>query len=393
MLRCISFRLARTSRRGGGSWSHPAVRDSGVASMFAASHSQASATASRNASGRSPSVEEVSHDNTIHAADNPTAYGLRDNPYRNNWKAAEPMAGHFSYADFRHHMEAVRRERGAERGSTTSTETPRSDDFQSHHGTASSSRGAWRGETEIGGSGEGPAAGGAASSLFKRGRPRTITELCRNLVDAAFEPRESDSKAFGGDGATERAQRKEELKHLDPRITPIFHEELMRDTLRSVQALRTPSGAIVPNGRDSLLKGRLVGLLFFSESDRSMAFMRRLRTFHAAHHPDFITVAISLAGKEMLDVTRGFGFYHLTHREGGATWVTRDVGLEMKLLVPLPRLVVVDGSTGKEISRRGVTEVVAHPESCFEWWRRGDSDCTLWDYCKTWYLSDGYQQC
>lgn len=239
------------------------------------------------------------------------------------------------------------------------------------------------------GGGEGPERGGAASGLFRKGRPRTITEFCHNLLNAAFEPRASDSKAFGGDGATERAERKEELKHLDPRISPIFHEELMEDSLRCVQAIRSPSGAILSNGREELLKGRIVGLLFFSESERCMAFMRYLRAFHEQHHPDFLVVAVSLAGSyEMLDLTRGFGFYHVTHRDGGASWVMRDVGLEMKLFVPLPRLIIVDGTTGKQISRRGVTEVWTHPDKCMSWWKNRESDCSLLDIMSTWYLTD-----
>lgn len=282
--------------------------------------------------------------------------------------------------------------RGQKNSATRDSHGGKSGDTTSHHGTVSTGKNSWRGgrEQEMSGGGEGPELGGAASGFFRKGRPRTITELCTNLLNAAFEPRASDSKAFGGDGATERAERKEELKHLDPRISPIFHKELMADGLRCVQSIRAPSGAIIPNGREALLKGRLVGLLFFSETERCMAFMRHLRTFHEQHHPDFLVVAISLAGtNEMLDLTRGFGYYHLTHRNGGATWVIRDVGLEVKPFLPLPRLIIVDGTTGKQLSRRGVTEVWSHPDKCMSWWKNEESDCSFLDVMRTWYLSDG----
>eukprot|EP00796_Vickermania_ingenoplastis_P011749 gene11749-8079_t len=389
-LRRSAIHLGRTSRRhGSGSWSHPSIRGSGVSE--GAPQGFARRGAGMPAHGGHPP-----NPNTIDAADNPIAYGMAENPYRNNWKAAAPMPGHFSYADFQQHVEKVREERGRSgrfggkesSSSSSSSSRPGGDEanafHSSHHGTASAGRGSWRGDDPNGGS----ATEGNGTLLFRRGRPKTLTELCRHLMDAAFEPRASDSTMYGGDGATERAQRKEELKHLDPRITPIFHEDMMQDRLRSVRTIRTPSGALCPNGREALLKGRLVGLLFFSESERSMAFMRLLSRFHQLHHPDLIIAAVSLANTEMLSATRGLGFYHITHRDGGATWVQRDVGLELKLLVPLPRLLIVDGSTGREISRRGVTEVVAHPEECMKWWRAGESGCSVWDYCRTWYLTD-----
>lgn len=404
MFRAAARRLARTSRRGsagGGGWTHPTLRDT---QPFAAGpiHSSSSSV---------PHAEEVRGDGgdggmgvsgTVYAADNPSSTmggsSNSTNSYRNNWKAAEPMPGHFSYVDFRQQMERMRRERGSERHRAFGTEKEGSSSSDSsgggggtgattsHHGTASMKRSSWRGGASVH---ETTAREGGGGTMFPGGRPRTITDLCRQLIDAAFVPRESDSKLYGGDGATERAQHQEELKHLDPKISPIFHPELMADTLRSVQSVWTPSGALVPNGREMLLKGRIVGLLFFSESERSLAFMRRLQSIHATHHPDLVVVCISLANSEMRETTRGFGFYHLTHRDGGATWVQRDVGLEVKLFSPLPRLVVVEGSGGKEITRSGVTQVVSHPHECVSAWCRGEAvECSALDYMKTWYLAD-----
>lgn len=329
------------------------------------------------------------HDNTIHAADNPEVYGMRDNPYRNNWKATAPMPGHFSYADYHSEIKRHRAARQSGERSAASKASPEDEEGAaaaaqptSHHGEASKGRTSWRG-------GDSEADNSPIEFLAKK-KPRTITELCRNLLDAAFEPRESDSTLFGGDGATERVKMKEDLKRLDSHIVPLFHEDLMRDTLRNVRAIVTASGAVIPEGREELLKGHVVGLLFFTESDRSFAFMRRLHAFHKKHNPDFIVVGVSVADKELQDVTRGFGFHHLRHRDGGATWVERDAGLEMKLFFPLPRLIVVDGSTGHVISRSGVTDVVAHGDVCMDWWRRGVTECSVWDYVKTWYLSEGY---
>lgn len=401
--------LARTSRREGaahGSWSHPHITDDrealaaafrthggGGAGGRAPSAGVGSSQTAGGGGGASPAVP-------TDAADNAALYGMQENPYHNNWKATAPQAGHFSYADFRQHLEVERKRKGVGRSGLKEGEG----EFRSHHSTVHDTTTSWRGKSNstnlqglpkhASGSAADAAAAAAAeqdstAALFHKKRPKTITEFCKSLFDASFEPREADSKAFGGDGATERASQMEDLKRLDSRIAPIFHENLMNDTLRNLRSLITPSGAICTAGREELLKGRLVGLLFFSESERSMAFMRLLKAFCAVHSPDFVVVAMSLAGQEMSEVSRGHGFYHATHRGGGATWVKRDAGLEMKLLVPLPRLLIVDGTTGVVISRSGVTEVVSRSETCMKAWREGYSDCTMWDYIKTWYLSDG----
>ncbi|ESL09521.1 hypothetical protein TRSC58_02756 [Trypanosoma rangeli SC58] len=218
-------------------------------------------------------------------------------------------------------------------------------------------------------------------SMIKR-QQMTLTKLMHLTMDATFRPKDPDSQVYGGDGATQRAALREELKTMDHRITPFAHEELLNDYLKNVMALTGPSGQVCDR---ELLRGRLVGLFFFTESERSLAFMRQLQPFHQKHRQDFVVLAISLGGKEMVDVTRQHGFFHCTHRNG-ATWVTRDAGLMVRPVSPLPRLIVVDGTSGEEITRSGLTAVVTHPDTCFQAWRRGAPGHEWWDYFKTFYL-------
>ncbi|KAG5506497.1 hypothetical protein JKF63_06000 [Porcisia hertigi] len=210
----------------------------------------------------------------------------------------------------------------------------------------------------------------------------TLTRLMHLMMDATLKPRDPDSRGFGGDGATKLAEQREELKTMDQRIVPFQHDDVMNDYLKNIDKLRSPSGAVCQ--RDAL-KGRLVGLLFFTESERSLAFMRHLQRFHKSHSPDFVVIALSLAAKEMMDLTRSFGFFHCTHRDG-ASWVSRDAGLMLRPLVALPRLIVVNGTSGVEITRGGVTAVMANPDTCFQAWRRGEGGFRYRDWLKSMYM-------
>ncbi|EAN94840.1 hypothetical protein C3747_133g38 [Trypanosoma cruzi] len=218
-------------------------------------------------------------------------------------------------------------------------------------------------------------------SMIRR-QQMTFTKLIQLTMDATFRPKDSDSQIYGGDGATQRTALREELKTMDRRITPFAHEELLNDYLKNIVAFSGPSGQVCDR---ELLRGRLVGLLFFTESEWSLAFMRKLKSFHQRHRQDFVVIAISLAGKEMMDVTRQHGFFHCAHRDG-ATWVSRDAGVMIRPLTPLPRLIVVDGKNGEEITRSGLTAVLTHPDTCFAAWRRGAPGHEWWDYLKTFYL-------
>ncbi|CAD2215169.1 hypothetical protein AGDE_08760 [Angomonas deanei] len=215
------------------------------------------------------------------------------------------------------------------------------------------------------------------------GRERgTLTRLVEGLVEATFKPKDADSRTFGGEGTSHRNEMKADLKYMDPRIVPFLHEELSSDMLRTVRQIMTPSGQAT--SRD-LVKGRLVGILFFTESERSRAFMLALRDFHRQHAADFVVVCVSLAGKEMLDITRALGFYHCLRRDGGQ-WVERDSGLVVSTVQPLPRLIICDGTTGKKITDGGVTAVLAAPDTCFEEWRKGREGWEWWQVVYTFFI-------
>ncbi|GET88193.1 hypothetical protein, conserved [Leishmania tarentolae] len=210
----------------------------------------------------------------------------------------------------------------------------------------------------------------------------TLTRLMQLMLEATLKPRDPDSRGFGGDGATKLAEQREELKTMDQRIVPFQHDDVMNDYLKNIDRLYSPSGA---QCQRDVLKGRLVGLLFFTESERSLTFMRYLQRVHKRHSPDFVVVALSLAAKEMMDVTRSFGFFHCTHRDG-ASWVSRDAGLILRPFVALPRLIVVNGTSGIEITRGGVTAVMANPDTCFQAWRRGEGGYRYRDWLKSMYM-------
>ncbi|CCW64476.1 unnamed protein product [Phytomonas sp. EM1] len=218
-------------------------------------------------------------------------------------------------------------------------------------------------------------------SLIDR-KELTLTKTIELMMNATFKPRDADSRVFGGDNRTKIAEQREEFKNMDSRIVPFMHDDLMFDYLKNINQLHGPSGQLYT--RD-ILVGRLVGLLYFTESERSLAFMRELKRFHQKHTPDFVVVSISLGGKEMMDVSRQFGFYHCSHRDG-ATWVTRDAGLMMRPWTPMPRLIIVNGSTGVEITRSGLTAVLVNPDTCFDEWKRGESGVKACDWLQTIYI-------
>jgi hypothetical protein len=169
---------------------------------------------------------------------------------------------------------------------------------------------------------------------------------------------------------------------MDKRIQPFAHDELCNNTLKTIDELDAPNGAKVTA---AFLEGKVVGLLFFTESARSHAFMRLLEVFNKKHQPDFAVVCISMCGREHVHVTKKHGFFHCTHTNG-ATWVTRDAGVMVRPLTPMPRLVIVNGTTGVEITKSGLTAVVANPETCFREWVYGRAGCDFKDYFKAWFL-------
>lgn len=333
-----------------------------------------------------------------------SGYGAADHPSHYSWKADPSFNKPPPQMDFT----ATTSLRGAEHGSLphkakrVSSAAPPIQDVLNGGGSAGDARGsASRGASSSAGEGTnwlGGDRGKAIPDTLERATMQhafgagdfsmvdrekiTLTRLLRLMADATLKPRDADSRAFGGDGATRLAEQREELKTMDQRIVPYQHDDLLNDYLKNVDQLHTPSGALCQR---EVLQGRLVGLLFFTESERSRVFMQRLQPFHKKHSPDFVVVAVSMAGKEMMDLTRAFGFFHCTHRDG-ATWVARDTGMMVRPFVPLPRLVVVNGTTGVEVTRGGVTAVVAHPDTCFQAWRRGERGYEFRDYLESMYL-------
>eukprot|EP00331_Platyophrya_macrostoma_P024208 CAMPEP_0176451412 /NCGR_PEP_ID=MMETSP0127-20121128/27822_1 /TAXON_ID=938130 /ORGANISM="Platyophrya macrostoma, Strain WH" /LENGTH=203 /DNA_ID=CAMNT_0017839465 /DNA_START=119 /DNA_END=727 /DNA_ORIENTATION=- len=174
----------------------------------------------------------------------------------------------------------------------------------------------------------------------------TLDNMLRIVATAGFKPQDSDAKVNGGDGGTHRNYLKGELKKMDKRIQPFLHEDLALDTLKTIEELDAPNGGKVTR---AFLKDKIVGLLFFSESNRCAAFMDLLETFHKKMQPDFAVVCISMCSRECMHISKQHGFFHLTY-PNGATWVTRDTGIMVRGFSPLPRLVVCNGTTGKIIT-------------------------------------------
>lgn len=210
----------------------------------------------------------------------------------------------------------------------------------------------------------------------------TLQTLGKMTIAAAYRLQDADAPVNGGDGATHRNHLKGELKKMDKRIQPFAHEELCNNTLKTINELDAPNGAKIS---PAFLEGKIVGLLFFTESNRSAAFMRLLGEFLKRHSPDFAVVAVSMCSREQVQMTKRHGFYHCTHANG-ATWVTRDAGVQYRPLTPLPRLIIVNGTTGHEITKSGVTCVVANPDTCFAEWANGRDGCDFKDYPKAWFL-------
>ncbi|KAL7698738.1 hypothetical protein NQL31_000740 [Lotmaria passim] len=411
----LSSLLRRTSRKGPGSWTEPILLHSRHRLSEGSPQQQSSSSANAAASarngntkrknvGRSPASSSGSAASFYDGADNAYQYasargmdsghGSASHPSHYSWKADPALNKAPPGMDFTGAL------RGAEHGAlphkttrVTNAAPPIQDLGNSNGGGGSSKAQQSTGTNWLGGD-RGKAipdtlehatmqhAFGAGEFSMVDRQKLTLTRLLRLMADATLKPRDADSRAFGGDGATKLAEQREELKTMDQRIVPFQHDDLLNDYLKNVDRLHTPSGAICQR---EVLQGRLVGLLFFTESERSLAFMRRLQPFHKAHSPDFVVVAVSLAGKEMMDVTRSFGFFHCTHRDG-ATWVTRDAGLMLRPLVPLPRLVIVNGTTGIEVTRGGVTAVMANPSTCFQAWRRNESGYRWRDWLQSMYM-------
>lgn len=211
----------------------------------------------------------------------------------------------------------------------------------------------------------------------------SLDNMLKITVSAAFREQDADAKVYGGDGATHKNHLKGQLKHLDKRLQPFLHEDITSNLLKSIHEMEAPNGARVSS---ACLQDRIVGILFFSESRRSHAFMLKLEEFAKKYHPHFAVVCISLCSRECVDISHRHGFFHVTHSKG-AFWVQRDCGLMVRPFLPPPKLVVVNGNNGNEITRSGLTAVLCHPDTCFSEWRAGREGFDFRDYPRTWIIN------
>lgn len=207
------------------------------------------------------------------------------------------------------------------------------------------------------------------------GRPRSIMEWIMRAVNEISEPYKGKSMLYDDDGQTKRAMVREDLKRVGDRFDVARYVNVEKDVLRGMKAIHSPSGEVCDCG---ILKGRLVGLLFFGETERSSAFMQKLRPFHSCNSEDFVVIAISLGAQEMMNLTRANGFYHCTRYNGAAT-VTSDVSVQVRHFSGLPQLFVLDGTTSHIITRGGVTAVSVNPDTCLKAWIRGEPGYTWTD--------------
>lgn len=203
----------------------------------------------------------------------------------------------------------------------------------------------------------------------------------RLAVENTFEARDADDRMYGGSNATQKAHAYNELKHFDRRIATPFHPELTMNVLKNASFYTGPNGQIFTN---DFLEGRIVGICLCSETQRCLTFMNLLSQFTKQHRGDFIPIVMSGAKEEMEQQAFGAGLFYLSHVRGSAL-VKRDLGLNTGRFLPLPRLIIVDGTTGFVITTSGFTAVKVKPETCFAEWVNGESGVDWTDYPLGWF--------
>eukprot|EP00760_Papus_ankaliazontas_P013819 PhM_4_TR15905/c1_g1_i1/m.32473 len=177
------------------------------------------------------------------------------------------------------------------------------------------------------------------------------------------------------------------MQYFDRRLAPIGHEALRENCLKCIRCVFGPDGRVYP---PTNFEDAIVGLLFFSENDKSLMVMQRLSQLLASHREkrlseyielhkrkpsnireieDFAVIAVSsCASGENDHFTRRLGFYHLTN-SNGAPLVERDLGF---CVLPTPKLIIVKGSNGRMITDRGHVALMKNPRTCLEKWKRGE---------------------
>ena len=209
----------------------------------------------------------------------------------------------------------------------------------------------------------------------------------------------SFSHSSEGERAVNQFTFRQVLKQLDhSRMQPTNHDDMFGDALKYCEAyvdmsgmLRSAEGAassINVTGEDSAaddvllpraaLKGRMVGLLFYTESKRSRVFMERLEAFAKPLRGDFVVLGLSYGAYERRDVLKKHGFCCIPTNMG-ARYVARDAGFHGSFWLPYPSLFIVDGSTGRVITKYGYAGVSRRPDTCFTEWLEGSEGITPLD--------------
>ena len=200
--------------------------------------------------------------------------------------------------------------------------------------------------------------------------------ITRVVMENTFEARESDDRMYGGENTAARANMRNELRYMDRRMATPFHPELTMNVLKNAMFYTAPNKKRFNN---DYLDGRLVGLCMLSETDRCMRFIEQLKRFTAEHENDFIPIVLPMTKFECEDLALSNGMCYLSH-SNGAMLVKRDTGQNTGRMLPLPRLIIVEVTTGFQITNSGFTAIVVNPETCFSAWLNGDSGVNWTDY-------------
>eukprot|EP00744_Colponema_vietnamica_P001239 GILI01002077.1.p1 GENE.GILI01002077.1~~GILI01002077.1.p1 ORF type:complete len:318 (-),score=51.99 GILI01002077.1:60-1013(-) len=188
------------------------------------------------------------------------------------------------------------------------------------------------------------------------------------------------------------------LKQLDQsRFQPTNHDELYSDVLKYLEAYVDMSGLVMSSAsQDSsvnvaqdndatdvllpraALRGRLVGLLFYTDSERCKEFLQQLEAYQAPYRGDLVILGIGYGSYERRDLMRRHRFCCIPPAMG-SRYVARDAGFKGSWWSPFPVLYIVDGTTGKVVSHYGYASILRNPERCFEEWARGEQGARLRD--------------
>jgi len=216
--------------------------------------------------------------------------------------------------------------------------------------------------------------------VARRTSESSFQHLDRIFRECTFESKDPDDRVFGGSHTTAKANAMNELKNFDRRIATPFHIELTMNVLKSASFYTTPNGKMFTN---DFVEGRIVGLCLISETARSVAFLPYLKQFCDQHPNDFVPVVISMAKHEMEKDAHGHGLNYLSHMRGSGL-VKRDLGHLTGRWLPMPRLIIVDGTTGFTITNSGYTAIKVRPETCFQEWLEGESGHSYYDFPLGW---------